>query len=150
MFDFRVIMINCTVEGMGRRLLMMVSQMAVVFMLIALATTFYFAQVTSTKISDDVYNLPYGTTDSHCSSYDYCFDCVQDEGCGFCSEGGTFSNACIPNNDDNDAPTNSSLCMDTNYDASSCPDSSVVGWLIFMFLCLYLLAFAPGMGELSK
>ena len=139
-----------TVEKLGRRLLMMTSQLGVVFMLVALATTFYFAQVTSTELNDTTYDLPYGLPDSHCSSYNYCFDCVQDDSCGFCSSttvgGVAYSNVCIPNDEDNDVPSNSTICMD-DYDASSCPGSSTVGWLIFMFLCCYLLVFAPGMGK---
>ena len=141
-----------SVEKLGRRMLMLGSQLAVSVMLLALATTFYMAQITSTRLHDNAYDLPYGIADSHCSSYQYCFDCVQDNGCGFCSEvtgvgGGMYTNVCIPNDDDNDLPSNSTLCSGLNYEANSCPDSTTTGWLIFMFLCLYLFAFAPGMGK---
>lgn len=102
----------------------------------------------------------YTTGDSHCSDYDYCFDCVQDAGCGFCSDvatlvstaiptlgGGVYRDVCIPNNEDTDQPQSPSICASTNYHATSCPGSGLTGWLIFLFLCLYLLAFSPGMGE---
>jgi len=141
------------VERLGRRVLMLGSQAAVTVMLLALATTFYMAQTTSTRLHDEVYDLPYGVPSSHCSSYKYCFDCVQDEGCGFCSQvavvgGGVYTDVCLSNNDDNDTPSNTSLCSGLDYEASSCPGSATTGWLIFLFLCLYLFAFSPGMGPM--
>lgn len=139
------------VDRIGRRLLMLSSQLLVTCMLVALSAMFYFAQVTSVRLDDDAYKTSFGAIpDSHCSSYKFCFDCVQDDGCGYCSQlssAGQFSDVCISNSDD-DAPTNSSLCTASNYDASACPGSGTMGWLIFMFLCLYLLVFAPGMGPM--
>ena len=152
MYACMCVCVSSPVESLGRRLLMLSSQLAVCAMLLALAATFYVAQTSSTTLHRDVYNIPDGVPDSHCAEYTYCFDCVQDTGCGYCSEvsavgGAVYSDVCLSNDDDNDTPSNSTLCSGLNYEADSCPGSSITGWLIFMFLCLYLLAFAPGMGE---
>jgi SP family myo-inositol transporter-like MFS transporter 13 len=144
------------VDRIGRRSLTLKSQCSVVLLLSAIALCFYFAEINSPQIDNDIYNQeithPYLSLSSHCSSYKYCFDCVQDENCGYCSSVSNVyvydsTSACLPKDDNGDL-TNSTLCQANSFRGDSCPQSTLTGWLIFTFLCLYLLAFAPGMGNL--
>jgi hypothetical protein len=48
----------------------------------------------------------------------------------------------------NQNPVNETICSPSDFYPESCPHSQLVGWMIFMVLCLYLLGFAPGMGPM--
>mmetsp|Transcript_22449 Transcript_22449/g.32745 ORF Transcript_22449/g.32745 Transcript_22449/m.32745 type:complete len:659 (+) Transcript_22449:103-2079(+) len=140
------------VDTIGRRPLTLVSQTATVFMLAALGMCFYYAQHDSTTLDNHLYNAQYGLSSSGCSDYKYCFDCVQDESCGYCSGafvGGEKYPTCMRTaGDDDDSPRNQTVCSEADFHPNSCPGSELAGWMIFMFLCLYLLAFSPGMGTM--
>jgi hypothetical protein len=140
------------VDRMGRRPLTIASQTATVFFLTALSTCFYFAQVSSISLNDAIYQNPTAIPDNDCSSYRYCFDCVQNEHCGYCGSTSTptsYSDVCIRAGGDNyNKPSNTSICAMKDFSPEECPGSELMGWLIFLFLCLYLLGFSPGMGPM--
>lgn len=81
-----------------------------------------------------------------CSGYQYCFDCVQDSQCGYCgnitSIIGRHAYGCM-------SQTDSPLqCSSESTISSTCSDSNIYPWLIFLSMCLYLLCFAPGLGTM--
>jgi MFS transporter, SP family, solute carrier family 2 (myo-inositol transporter), member 13 len=140
------------VDRMGRRALTIYSQISTVLCLACLSLCFYLAQQTSPHLMT--------SHGGDCSSYHYCFDCVQDDGCGYCSsaqylpssyhsassDGSRICMKAIGGNNQN--PVNETICSPSDFYPESCPDSQLVGWMIFMVLCLYLLGFAPGMGPM--
>lgn len=135
------------VESIGRRKLTMISLGAVCIILTAISIAFYEAQTTSPEAE---YRQQPATYDDHCRHYKYCFDCVQDEDCGFCtsyidnSGNDSGSSACVAG--DSSDPTYGA-CSAANYYGDACPGNSAnIGWVIFSLLCLYLFVFAPGMG----
>ena len=133
------------VDTVGRRRLTLVSLGAVVSALVGIAICFFYAQIFSQSLNDIPLN------DNECGAYDWCFDCVQDDGCGYCDIDGV--SACIPAadvDDDTKSAFNSSMCPAANFHGESCPGagSSNAGWLIFAAVCAYLLAFSPGMGPM--
>lgn len=142
---------------MGRRALTIYSQISTFICLACLSLCFYLAQQTSPKLltSHDDYSY----TDS-CNSYRYCFDCVQDYSCGYCSSAEYLPSSyhysssssvhiCMKGiGGNNQNPANQTICSKTNFYPDSCPGSDLIGWMIFMILCLYLLGFAPGMGPM--
>lgn len=140
------------VEKSGRRPLTLFSLGFVVASLLGLSITFYAALHQSEQTDVDA---SYGTG-SACNSYKYCFDCVQDKDCGFCTDlyggeggsGGTGQYACISKDSDDDGALFSSLCSGDDFYGLSCPASETIGWVIFMGMCLYLLVFSPGMGPM--
>ena len=66
------------VDKVGRRPLTLISLLGVILSLLGIAYCFFNAQQSSQKLTGD-----FGGSD--CSDYEWCFDCVQDEACGFCS-----------------------------------------------------------------
>ena len=139
------------VDRRGRRPLTLYSLGSVVIALLGLSIAFYVAQHQSYRTDTDA---DYGSGQA-CDSYKYCFDCVQNENCGFCTNlyggvggGGTGQNACISKESDDDGPLAPSLCASDDFYATSCPGSSTIGWVIFFGMCLYLLVFSPGMGPM--
>jgi uncharacterized membrane protein YgcG len=138
------------VDRLGRRHLTLYSQLSTVLCLGCLSLCFYFAQQTSPKLwtsssSDSSYA-------NECDQYRYCFDCVQDDHCGYCSSTSTSTGShqiCMNAiGDDHQNPSNETICSKSEFYPTSCPGSDLVGWMIFMILCLYLLGFAPGMGPM--
>lgn len=138
------------VDRMGRRALTIYSQISTVLCLACLSLCFYLAQQTSPHLIT--------SHDGDCN-YRYCFDCVQDDGCGYCSspqylpssyhsssDGNHICMKAIGGNNQN--PVNETICSTSDFYPESCPDSRLVGWMIFMVLCVYLLGFAPGMGPM--
>lgn len=115
---------------------------------------FYYAQTTSKTMDNWVYNNPYGISSDDCSDYKYCFDCVQNSHCGYCSSvdspdvNSGHHNACLHTRFEHSGAKNETVCADSNFYAESCPGSEFAGWMIFLFLCVYLLGFAPGMGPM--
>lgn len=124
------------VDRVGRRLLTLTSLFFVTLMLLGLSICFYLAEISTVRIDNS--NWPGHDT----CSYSYCFDCVEDENCGFCSS----DNSCVHGG--GSRPHNSSTCSEDSYYGSTCPHFRTAGWLIFAMLCLYLLCFAPGMGPM--
>ena len=138
-------------EKTGRRPLTLYSLGAVIIALLGISFSFYAAQHQSETTDTDA-SIGSGET---CNSYKYCFDCVSNENCGFCTDlyggeegGSTGQNACISREDDDDGPLVSSLCASDDFFPSSCPGSASFGWVIFFGMCLYLLVFSPGMGPM--
>lgn len=139
------------VERRGRRPLTLYSLGSVVIALLGLSIAFYAAQHQSDQTDT---NAHFGSGQT-CDSYKYCFDCVQNENCGFCTNlydgtdgEGTGQYACISKDSDDDGPLAPTLCSSDDFYASSCPGSSTIGWVIFFGMCLYLLVFSPGMGPM--
>ena len=127
---------------------------ATVLMLAALSMCFYYAQHTSESVDNWIYSNPYGIPSDDCSNYKYCFDCVQDDHCGYCSHvrspsaSGGGHNGCLHTRYEHSGAKNETLCKDSDFYAESCPGSEFAGWMIFLFLCVYLLGFSPGMGPM--
>jgi SP family myo-inositol transporter-like MFS transporter 13 len=138
------------VERSGRRQLTLFSLGAVVVALLGLSVTFYAAQHQSERADSEA---AYGAG-AACDSYQYCFDCVQDSDCGFCTDlrtdAGASSgrSACISKASDDDGALYPGLCPSDDFYGDSCPGHGVIGWVIFMGMCVYLLVFSPGMGPM--
>jgi SP family myo-inositol transporter-like MFS transporter 13 len=149
------------VESSGRRRLTLLSIIAVSFFLGLISLSFYLAEVNTLEINAPSSVYKSFDTPDICSSQKYCLDCVQVEGCGFCStipreydtstQSWSYYSGCIKADGEN--PSNSSQCLDysedwRNFSTNTCEGGNVFGWLIFASICLYLLAFAPGMGPM--
>ena len=80
--------------------------------------------------------------------HSYCFDCIQDNGCGFCDYNHTYSCVAASDSDGTKAPEDCLYCPASSFSGSSCPGvaNTRAGWLIFAGVCVYLLCFGPGMG----
>lgn len=132
-----------SVDRYGRRSLTLYSLFFVSICLSLLSISFHFAEVESPKASST-------TISGSCSKYSYCFDCVQDDSCGWCQSIPSpigQSSGCISANDDHN-PSNSTQCpISSDFYSSSCSgNGQIFGWMIFLALCLYLLVFSAGMG----
>lgn len=71
------------VEKSGRRKLTLRSLFAVSLVLAGIAVAFYEAEHQSPAV--DMNSLGKDSQASTCNSYEWCFDCTQDENCGYCS-----------------------------------------------------------------
>ena len=125
----------------------------------AIGVVFYLAEHESQHINAN-------TTDNidNCNQYQYCFDCVQDDNCGYCSSYNTDTDtdrntdididtttgytACVAGDDS--MATQDQQCHSQYYYGTTCPGDATVtiGWIIFILLCSYLFVFAPGMGPM--
>jgi hypothetical protein len=109
--------------------------------LVGIAMCFYYAQTSSTRLTGDI-------TGHSCEQYEWCFDCVQDENCGYCKVNSVpFCAAAMTGSDDNDKiSSNTTTCPSSNFEGNTCPGATTAnaGWLIFASMCFYLLAFSPG------
>ena len=139
----------------------MISIVSVSFFLALIALAFHLAEGNTSKIDapSSLYNS--FDTPNACSSQKYCFGCVQIKGCGFCStiprefdaitQSWSYYSGCIKS--DGTYPSNTTQCLDysedwRNFSTSTCEGGNIYGWMIFASICLYLLAFAPGMGPM--
>jgi len=147
------------VDRIGRRKLTLTSLGLVCFVLMAIGVVFYLAEHESQHINAN-------TTDNidNCNQYQYCFDCVQDDNCGYCSSYNTDTDtdrntdididtttgytACVAGDDS--MATQDQQCHSQYYYGTTCPGDATVtiGWIIFILLCSYLFVFAPGMGPM--
>lgn len=131
------------VDKLGRRPLTLSSLLGVVSALGIISVAFYNAEVSSQAIPFDLDNP------STCREYSYCFDCIQDSGCGFCNYGNKYSCVAASSSNDGDkTPSDDSYCPSSSFYGDSCPGSknTRAGWLIFTAVCVYLLCFGSGMG----
>jgi SP family myo-inositol transporter-like MFS transporter 13 len=146
------------VDRYGRRWLTLTSLGFVSIFLVAIGAAFYVTEHYSSNI-----DLRIGG--EQCSEYNYCFDCTQDENCGYCSDalmyaaGSTvpqsLGSVCLPRDDGQDYWKNVTSAGNTyscaakgDYYTEVCDGSRAYGYLILTCLCLYLAAFSPGMGPM--
>ena len=133
------------VERKGRKTLVLISLALVTFSLIGLGGSFYISRVSSDPVLE---------TSEECTSQpakvwsgltEYCYDCTNIDGCGFC--GGV----CVAGNAH--GPFEPELCgssslggEDSEWQYNTCPND--YGYLSVFFMGMYLLAFGIGMGGL--
>lgn len=130
------------VEKAGRRTLLLGSLVFVTISLFGLGLSFYLARVTSSHVVLS-YDMCYSQPSTIWSGVtQYCFDCVQIPGCGFCG------NLCVAG--DVAGPFILSSCQHhgepTDYVYDACENR--YGWMSVFFMIAYLLAFGIGMGGL--
>lgn len=131
------------VEKYGRRPLALTSLFLVIICLVLIGVAYYVAEITTPKSTNNSSSIS-----GSCSEYTYCFDCIQDTDCGYCSNivdslGG--GSACIKDNSDD---INTLCSSNSDYYTSECPNSLIKGgWAIFVFMNIYLLCFSSGMGK---
>jgi SP family myo-inositol transporter-like MFS transporter 13 len=138
----------------GRRRLTFTSIALVVVCLVGIGTSFHFASIESGKLA----RIPGYSAGNGCgsSALSYCLDCVAAANCGVCtnavapggpSDGPTYS-ACVEKSSHGDGPSDITVCP-SGFDDALCPAGATeAGWLIFLFLCLYLVSFGFGMGPM--
>tara|TARA_B100000795_G_scaffold230275_1_gene187665 strand:- start:108 stop:1826 length:1719 start_codon:yes stop_codon:yes gene_type:complete len=134
------------VERMGRRKLLLSSLTGVVLVLGGLGLSFYL---------NDIASLPVIANHSHhsdqsaaavCSKSHYCFGCVMDSDCGFCTNVDGLSGSCL-----SVLPSvGNETVMCGNIDGFSKKNCSTnyPGYVSVLLLVLYLAVFAPGMGPM--
>lgn len=137
----------CLVDRYGRRWLTLSSLLLVALVLCGISLTFYLAQHGSPK-----------TSISSCGSktYDWCFDCIQNDDCRYCSAVSVLTNGsllssglsgCLSKQSSDSSGSGSEYACLSSL-SQQCPGCEGYGWAIFSLLCAYLLAFAPGMGAM--
>ena len=106
-------------DNAGRRPLTLVSLFTVSLALGVIAICFWHAETTSQEMNT------FPQEDFDCDSHKYCFDCVQDDSCGFCSYNGSYS--CVKAFEDTYADdstkyvANNGSCTADNFYGDYCP-----------------------------
>lgn len=163
------------VEKSGRRKLILVSLGGVIVSLVVLGAAFFVANRTSPVAYSPVVNFSESTgaclaySDS-CRSWSNCDDCAIDDHCHYCLFNGSFGSEsaigiCVHSdnsvwydkgNKECRQPTNGSIqftlrdgtCSSAEVQSREtfehCP--SRYSWLTLVALCMYIVAFSPGMG----
>lgn len=132
------------VDRVGRRTLVLTSLGLVALSLMGLATSFYFARISSGLVdySQPSCQIQSATIWSGITSY--CYDCTNIPGCGYCN------GVCVPGN--SSGPSESEFCpvdvldtiLRTEWSFDTC--FNPYGTLSVFFMVMYLLAFGIGMG----
>lgn len=147
------------VEKIGRRLLTLGSLAGVILSLVILGIGFQVGSNSTPAISfrstDPFMNSSYA---SECFSYDTCNGCIASAHCGYCVEESSMSTpfpngTCLPafmTKPESGSTIGSCAAKNqapnTVWAYNFCPSPN--SWLILLGLCLYLLAFGPGMGPM--
>lgn len=126
------------VERSGRRTLVLTSLSLVTLSLIGLGASFYLSRITS-----DVVIQSDGTCESQpalvwSGRTQYCYDCAEIEGCGFCGGVCTEGNA--------NGPFHTDAACQADWTYKNC--ANPYGYVSVFFMVAYLLAFGIGMGGL--
>ena len=141
------------VEKIGRRKLLLVSLLGVVFSLILLGVGFQVTYIDTPKVTNN-------TEIDVCSQYTDCASCTYDSICGFCfqeplssSEELAVNSTCEKKSRESTDYSLNGNCIKDQVDSETviyafdyCPSS--YSWLVVLGLCLYLFFFAPGMGPM--
>ena len=141
------------VEKIGRRKLLLVSLLGVVFSLILLGVGFQVTYIDTPKVTNN-------TEIDVCSQYTDCASCTYDSICGFCfqeplsgSEELAVNSTCEKKSREGTDYSLNGNCIKDQVDSETviyafdyCPSS--YSWLVVLGLCLYLFFFAPGMGPM--
>ena len=126
------------VERSGRRNLVLTSLSLVTLSLLGLGASFYLSRISSEDVTH---------SDERCQSQpaivwsgktEYCYDCAEIVGCGFC--GGV----CIEGNEN--GPFSADSECQANWTYNNCANQ--YGYMSVFFMVAYLLAFGIGMGGL--
>jgi MFS family permease len=137
------------VDRIGRRPLTLGSLFAVTVALAITSVAFYFAERHTESSTIDV--------GGRCGGYGYCFSCVSQASCGFCStmmsetDGSIGGRGCLKSGNfyDNTTFDGGYTCSSSDQlDDESCAGGTLFGWLIFGCMCLYLITFQPGLGPM--
>jgi SP family myo-inositol transporter-like MFS transporter 13 len=146
------------VDRVGRRVLTMGSLIAVSFALAITAVAFYFAE--KQTYASDI------NAGGECGGYSYCLDCVSQAACGFCdsivniADGSVVGRGCLHTGNFMGNATHSYVSTEgfgssaytcsssANLNDETCEGTGIFGWLIFACMCLYLIAFQPGLGPM--
>ncbi|GER31458.1 sugar transporter family protein [Striga asiatica] len=139
----------CFVDRYGRRRLMIISMIGIISCLVVLSAVFYRSSVTAPGISPTE-TVSFGGN-STCQAYTNapdasswgCMRCLQETNCGYCSASGNIyqPGACLAL--DNVVRGTCRAEKRTWY-TEGCP--SRIGFLAVVFLGLYIIMYAPGMG----
>jgi SP family myo-inositol transporter-like MFS transporter 13 len=132
------------IERLGRRPLILTSLFFVTIGLCGLGGSFYLSRISSGDIIDIGYdeNNPcsYQPAKIWSGITTYCYDCVNIDGCGYCSGVCTGGNEYGPFNDEK-------CVADESWQYETC-ENNQYGYMSVFFMVFYLLAFGIGMGPL--
>jgi MFS transporter, SP family, solute carrier family 2 (myo-inositol transporter), member 13 len=128
------------VDRLGRRTLVLWSLVAVTISLIGLGASFYLARVASDPVVKAPESCHHQPSMVWSGETKYCYDCSSIDGCGFCN--GVCTEGTLM------GPTNPNDCSGGDVDWVYKTCHNPYGWLSFMFMVSYLLAFGIGMGGL--
>jgi len=139
------------VERAGRRKLLLCSLLGVALSLLVLGVGFQVANMDTPSVD----TWPLDNPD--CGAYKDCGSCTFDTACGYCyqlpakgSSDIASKGSCVPISQDSEEFAQLGRCaknsttVGMNFAPDYCP--SPYAWVIIVGLCLYLFAFAPGMG----
>ncbi|KAJ8770525.1 hypothetical protein K2173_018016 [Erythroxylum novogranatense] len=138
------------VDRYGRRKLMLISMVGIIIFLVSLSTVFMEASIHAPKVSaiETSHFGGNGTCAKYLSTPDVskwnCMSCLKAQ-CAFCADGQNQLNpgACLVSN-----KNMRGICHGENrvYFDNGCP--SRVGFLAVVFLALYIVTYAPGIGTI--
>ncbi|CAA0829441.1 Inositol transporter 4 [Striga hermonthica] len=139
----------CFVDRYGRRRLMIISMIGIISCLVVLSAVFYRSSVTAPGISP-AETVSFGGN-STCQAYTNapdasswgCMRCLQETNCGYCSASGNIyqPGACLALDN---AVRGTCRAEKRTWYTEGCP--SRIGFLAVVFLGLYIIMYAPGMG----